>query len=100
MAPSEPPWNGWFRHLSQKHADRRHIATKTADYQRWLPLERNTFMLDRSDFVIAAWNGVEKGGTWDTVKKARAKNMPVFVIDPMQYTFRIELNEPTATVVR
>ena len=34
-------------------------------------------MIDKSDLVIAVWNGEEKGGTWDTIKYARENNKTI-----------------------
>ena len=36
--------------------------------------KRNIFMVDKSDLVLAIWNGTEKGGTWNTIRYARQKN--------------------------
>jgi uncharacterized phage-like protein YoqJ len=39
--------------------------------------KRNRYMVDKSDLVLAIWNGKEEGGTWNTIKYARAKNKPI-----------------------
>lgn len=39
--------------------------------------DRNTWMLDNSSELIAAWNGKENGGTYDTVNKARGRGYNV-----------------------
>lgn len=44
-------------------------------------LKRNRYMLDKSNLVIAVFNGIEKGGTWYTIRYARAKGVPVSVIN-------------------
>lgn len=33
-------------------------------------LKRNRYMVDKSDLVIAVFNGIEKGGTWYTISYA------------------------------
>lgn len=43
-------------------------------------LVRNEYMVDKSDTVLAVWNGEEDGGTWQTIKYARSKNKRVDVI--------------------
>lgn len=44
-------------------------------------LKRNRYMVDKSDVVIAAFNGIEKGGTWYTIKYAKSKNKIIELID-------------------
>jgi len=41
---------------------------------------RNEWMVDHSNYVIAIWNGVEKGGTWNCISYARSTNKPVLWI--------------------
>jgi len=41
---------------------------------------RNEWMVDRSDYVIAIWNGIEKGGTWNCITYAKATGKPVLWI--------------------
>ena len=35
--------------------------------------KRNMYMVDKSDLVLAIWNGTEKGGTWNTIRYARKR---------------------------
>lgn len=37
-------------------------------YTRTCMLERNRYMVDKSDYVFAIWNGERKGGTWYTME--------------------------------
>ena len=37
-------------------------------------LKRNEYMVDRSDLVLAYWNGEEGGGTWQTINYAKRKH--------------------------
>ena len=39
--------------------------------------KRNRYMVDKSDLVLAIWNGSYSGGTWDTIKYARSKNKEI-----------------------
>ncbi len=57
-------------------------------YHKGCMQKRNQYMVDKSDIVLAIWNGVESGGTWNTIKYARSKGKPIryimlndFVID-------------------
>jgi len=45
-------------------------------------MERNEFMVDRAHTVVAVWDGLRKGGTWNTVKYAISKRIPIWRIDP------------------
>jgi len=54
------------------------------DYRRYgkrAPLERNTFIVDACDVLVAVWDGVSKG-TMDTVSKARKFGKRVILIEP------------------
>lgn len=47
-------------------------------YNRKVMMDRNTWMLDHASSVIAAYDTQKKyGGTFDTITKARNRNMPV-----------------------
>lgn len=41
-------------------------------YQR-----RNEYMVDKSDLVLAVWNGERAGGTWNTIEYAKSAGKPV-----------------------
>lgn len=41
-------------------------------YQR-----RNEYMVDKSDLVLAVWNGERAGGTWNTIEYAEKTGKPV-----------------------
>ncbi len=44
-------------------------------------LKRNRFMVDKSELVIAVFNGIEKGGTWYTINYAKRKNKNMELIE-------------------
>ena len=46
-------------------------------YHRGAMQERNRYMVDKSDIVLAIWNGTKKGGTWNTIKYALSKGKKV-----------------------
>lgn len=50
-------------------------------YTEGCMLERNEFMVESSDYVLAVWNGVKKGGTYYTIKLAKKKDKRVIIID-------------------
>ena len=37
-------------------------------------------MVDKSDLVIAVWNGKESGGTWNTIQYAKSKGKKIHFI--------------------
>lgn len=51
--------------------------------ERYTPecmLKRNRYIADKSDVVIAVFNGVERGGTWFTINYAANKNKIIELI--------------------
>ena len=38
-------------------------------------------MVDKSELVIAVFNGIERGGTWYTINYAKKKNKQVDILD-------------------
>lgn len=48
------------------------IQTVSPYYHTWCMQKRNCYMVDRSDVVLAVWNGKEQGGTWNTIRYARS----------------------------
>ena len=44
-------------------------------------LKRNRYMIDNSEIVIAAFNGIEKGGTWYTINYAKKENKTILLVD-------------------
>lgn len=43
---------------------------------------RNEYIVDNCDVLIAVWNGIKEGGTWNTVNYAREKNKNIVYIHP------------------
>ena len=48
-------------------------------YTRFCMLKRNEYMVDKSDLVLAYWNGEENSGTWYTIQYAKRKHKGLFV---------------------
>ena len=53
------------------------VVSVSPSYHKGCMQKRNRYMVDKSDLVIAVWNGEEKGGTWDTIKYARDNNKTI-----------------------
>jgi uncharacterized phage-like protein YoqJ len=64
-----------------KLADERYFISNNL-YAKGCMNERNQYMIDRCDVLIAVWNGDETGGTYDAVKKATKANKEIIRIDP------------------
>ena len=50
-------------------------------YTRNCMLERNRYMVDKSDYVFAVWNGERHGGTWYTIEYAKKNHKPVGILN-------------------
>lgn len=51
-------------------------------YAGWKMQKRNEWMVNRSEFVMAIFNGIEKGGTWNCIQYALKQNKQVRIINP------------------
>ena len=49
------------------------LHTVSPYYYKGCMIRRNQYMVDKSDIVLAIWNGKENGGTWNTLKYAVSK---------------------------
>ena len=50
-------------------------------YTRNCMFERNRYMVDKSDYVFAVWNGERHGGTWYTIEYAKKNHKPVGILN-------------------
>ncbi len=46
-------------------------------YHKGCMQNRNRYMVDRSDLILAIWNGHCSGGTWNTIEYARKKKKEI-----------------------
>ena len=70
-------WPGEHQHLYLdllEKAERVEIICDTQVYQPWVYQKRDEWMVDNSDLLCSAWDGVREGGTWNTIKYALKKN--------------------------
>lgn len=81
--PSQP--DRWTQ--EQQDSYRRLLARCTSVkvygqyYDVGLLFARNDGLLDVADAVVAVWDGLRTGGTFDTVRKAVARELPVIHFD-------------------
>jgi uncharacterized phage-like protein YoqJ len=50
---------------------------------------RNKWMVDRSQHVLAIWDGIESGGTWNCIKYAKSLGKFIIVLRPDTLNFYI-----------
>lgn len=62
-----------------KRADK--ISLISERYTPECMLKRNRYMVDKSELVIAVFNGIEQGGTWHTINYARKTDTAIELID-------------------
>ena len=92
------PWNGHRKTIPAEWLDDYDGALYKANYTEvlsdaidyegpWLFHNRNKFMVDHADVVLAIWDGSDKGGTASTVKYAKSPKVdkPVYVIHPTTF---------------
>lgn len=72
--------NNAAKHISAAAKERAEIQEKcdvvtavSPAYHRGCMQKRNVYMVNKADLVLAIWSGVEKGGTWNTIRYARQK---------------------------
>ena len=58
-------------HAILKRCTDKHLISNA--YHNGCMQERNAYMVDRADLVIAIWNGERHGGTWNTISYAKRK---------------------------
>ncbi len=69
--------------MALKNAEEVHYVVDVNKYPGpWVYQRRNEWMVDRADTVIAVWDGIQKGGTWNCVRYAREKGKPIYRINP------------------
>ena len=67
-----------LRYLSiLERADK--VFTLSEHYTQFCMVKRNEYMVDKSDLVLAYWNGEESGGTWYTMNYAKRKRKELIV---------------------
>jgi uncharacterized phage-like protein YoqJ len=47
------------------------VTSDTQEYRPWVYTIRDRWMVDNSDLLVAVWDGVRIGGTWNTIEYSR-----------------------------
>lgn len=72
-------WTGkdkkYYMHLLKGACQVVHVCDP--GFAAWKMQKRNEWMVDNAEVVLALWDGVEQGGTWNCVRYAREQNKPV-----------------------
>lgn len=79
------PGNGWedAYHFALVYAENVWVVNDCQGYPGpQVYQERNEYMVDRCHILVAVWDFQKKGGTWNTVKYAISKRIPIWRIDP------------------
>ena len=83
--PCETQADGWpakERERYQSILDRCDFETLVQhSYDRFCMMRRNQYMVDRSGRIIAVYNGVPKGGTYQTLLYALKKGLSTHILD-------------------
>ena len=60
------------------------VYVHNGEYTNSCMSERNRYMVDRADFLVAVWNGDKSGGTWNCLSYADTvqTGLTVYLIDP------------------
>jgi uncharacterized phage-like protein YoqJ len=79
--------NSWPIHAQLRWLDIYHQATTIhfvdeEGYAPWKLLNRNKWMVDNSDLVIAVWNGDKAGGTFHCIDYAKKKGKEIINLWP------------------
>ena len=53
------------------------VIVLSEEYTSFCMQRRNEYMVDKSDLVLAFWNGEESGGTWQTINYAKRKHKSI-----------------------
>lgn len=84
FAGQESRWNAGAKaefHRILQEADQT-VTVSEGSYAPWKMQVRNEWMVNHSDFVLAIWEGTQKGGTWNCIKYATSKGKQVWHLDP------------------
>ena len=56
------------------------VVTVSPNYTRGCMMKRIDYMVEQADFVLAVWEGEKRGGTFNTLEKARRDKKDVRIV--------------------
>lgn len=68
--------------LRYENCEKVHVSE---NYSGWAMQKRNEYMVDNSDLLIAVWNHIAIGGTYNCVKYAKKVNKEIIRINPQDF---------------
>ena len=86
VVPCEGQDRNWPHEARERYADLLEradaVTVLNKTYTRTCMMERNLHMVSRSGLLIAVFDGVRHGGTWQTVKMAMRDGVELDIIEP------------------
>ena len=58
------------------------VYVSETDYYKGCMFERNKYMIENSSAILAVYNGKKYGGTYQTLRMAKAARLKIFTIKP------------------
>lgn len=58
------------------------VYVSETDYYKGCMFERNKYMIENSSAILAVYNGKKYGGTYQTLRMAKAARLKIFAIKP------------------
>lgn len=90
-------WSASSRDLYRSILERADsVVYVSRDYHKDCMLERNRFLVEHADLLLAVYNGVRRSGTGATVNSARKMGREIIVIDPITRLISHEDIAPTS----
>lgn len=82
------PYMGHHNSMTEEEKGNYQLVLQKADsikyitkhYTRLCFLVRNKYMVDNATMLLAYYNGVKQGGTYQTINYATKQNIPVYII--------------------
>lgn len=82
-------WNAKDRETYADILDRAdEVVTLSESYTPGCMMQRNRWMVDHAEVLVAVCNGSEKGGTANTLRYAEKQKRRIYWIDPQSFTVR------------
>ena len=74
-------WNPEAKRRYKKILENSEVITVSDCYSSSAFIDRDKKLVDDCDKILAVWDNLKNGGTWDTIEYAEVKGKPVEIID-------------------